>query len=241
MFFPIFGAFFFFCCYDFSCFFLNKFHLCSKFYVSNKTCPPTFAVSRQNSDLGSGTEPHNAVALVEIWIIMFLVGFLDFFLNLFRFLSFLFIWISSWNVLDSFLSSEFWSQFWWHCAKQCSQDDALLGQDDDALGQDNDALGHHFWIQNSEHWATQCGRLGWDEVGHDFCISSWFLEFLLSSFGTESHNVDALVEIIMVLVRMMINKMNKTMNVSTNWVFQLLIVKPFNILFHIGEIRSSKV
>ena len=82
---------------------------------------------------------------------------------------------------------------------------------------------------------------GWDEVGHDFCISSWFLEFLLSSFGTESHNVDALVEIIMVLVRMMINKMNKTMNVSTNWVFQLLIVKPFNILFHIGEIRSSKV
>ena len=166
MFFPIFGAFFFFCCINFS-FFLNKFHLCSKFYVSNKTCPPTFAVSRQNSDLGSGTEPHNAVALVEIWIIMFLVGFLDFFLNLFRFLSFLFIWISSWNVLDSFLSSEFWSQFWWHCAKQCSQDDALLGQDDDALG-------HHFWIQNSEHWAT---RLRWSW--------SWFLYFFLI-FGISS-------------------------------------------------------
>ena len=35
----------------------------SQFYVANKTCSPTFAASRQNSDLGSGIEPHNAVAL----------------------------------------------------------------------------------------------------------------------------------------------------------------------------------
>ena len=27
----------------------------------------------------------------------------------------------------------------------------------------------------------------------------------------------------------------ETMNVSTNWVLQLLIVEPFNILFHIRE------
>ena len=29
----------------------------------NKTCSPTFAASRQNSDLSSGIEPHNAAAL----------------------------------------------------------------------------------------------------------------------------------------------------------------------------------
>ena len=32
----------------------------SQFYVANKTCSPTFAASRQNSDLSPGSQPHNA-------------------------------------------------------------------------------------------------------------------------------------------------------------------------------------
>ena len=43
------------------CFFFTFFMSArSQFYVANKTCSPTFAASRQNSDLSPGSQPHNA-------------------------------------------------------------------------------------------------------------------------------------------------------------------------------------
>ena len=37
----------------------------SQFPGSNKTWPPTFAASRQNSDLSPGSEPHHGAAALE--------------------------------------------------------------------------------------------------------------------------------------------------------------------------------
>ena len=64
----------------------------------------------------------------------------------------------------------------------------------------------------------------------------------LAASHTMQLEIIPIIRIIMLLVRiiMMMNRM-KTMNVSTNWVFQLLIVEPFNILFHIRENKEFEI
>ena len=44
----------------------------SQFPGSNKTWPPTFAASRQNSDLSPGSEPHHGAAALEEIILSFM-------------------------------------------------------------------------------------------------------------------------------------------------------------------------